>query len=117
MEETVEDGAGGGDVLEELAPVFEGTVTGHDGGAGLVASHDDFEEVLAGVLGQLLEAHVVDDEQIGLEVAAQEAVTLGERRSGKAIVTAGLEEGQELVLTPDAAWKPGMRVRRAAAAP
>ncbi len=45
------------------------------------------------------------------------AVTLGERRSGKAIVTAGLEEGQELVLTPDAAWKPGMRVRRAAAAP
>ena len=30
------------------------------------------------MLGQLLEAHVVDDEQVGLEVAAQEAVTLGE---------------------------------------
>jgi RND family efflux transporter MFP subunit len=45
------------------------------------------------------------------------AVTLGERRSGKAIVTGGLEEGQELVLTPDPAWNSGMRARRAATAP
>jgi hypothetical protein len=32
--------------------------------------------VLSGVLGQLLEAHVVDDQEIGLEVMAQEPVLL-----------------------------------------
>lgn len=47
-------GTGGGHILEQFTPVFEGAVAGHDGGAGLVAAHDALEEILAGVLGQLL---------------------------------------------------------------
>ena len=31
VEESVEDGAGCGDVAEELAPFFDGAVGGHDG--------------------------------------------------------------------------------------
>jgi hypothetical protein len=85
MEEAVEDGAGGGNVLEQLAPVFERAVAGHDGGAGFVAAHDDFQEVLAGVFGELLEAHVIDDEQIGFEILTQPAVALGERFFGEEI--------------------------------
>jgi len=41
-----------------------------------VAAHDDLQDVLAGPLGQLLEAHVVDDEQVGFEVLTQGAIFL-----------------------------------------
>lgn len=68
MEEAVEDGAGGGNVLQEFAPVLQRPVAGHDGGAGLVAAHDDLQQILAGVLGQGPQAHVIDDEQVALEV-------------------------------------------------
>ncbi len=78
MEKAVEDGAGGGHIGQELAPVFNGTVTGHDGGAVFVAAHDDFQEVFAGVLGQGLEAHVIDDEQVWFEITAQYPILLVE---------------------------------------
>lgn len=44
-------------------------------------------------------------------------VALGERKSGKVIVLSGLQEGQELVLSPSEKLKDGMQVRRAAQAP
>ena len=78
MEEAIEDGAGGGHVAQEFAPVFERPVAGHDGGAVFVAAHDDFQQVFAGVFGQGLEAHVVDDDQVGLQVSAQGFVLLVE---------------------------------------
>jgi len=59
MEESVEDGAGGGNVLEELPPLFDWPVAGHDGGSVFIPPHDDLEEVLSGVPGKLFEAHVV----------------------------------------------------------
>ena len=85
VEEAVEDGAGGGHVLKQLAPVLERTVAGHDRGARFVAAHDDLEQILAGVLRQRTQAHVVDDEQIGFDVAAQDAVTLRERVLGEEV--------------------------------
>jgi hypothetical protein len=33
-----------------------------------VPAHDELEEVLSGMFGQLFEAHVIDDEQIGFEI-------------------------------------------------
>lgn len=42
---------------------------------------------------------------------------LGERRSGKSIVLAGLKEGEELVIDPSAELKASMQVRRAAQSP
>lgn len=75
-EEAVEDGAGGGHIAEEFAPVFDGAVGGHEGGAGFVAAEDDLQEDLAAFGGQVLEAHVVDYEQFGFEVTGEEAVFL-----------------------------------------
>ena len=47
VKEAVEDGRGTGHVAEELTPVFEWSVTGHDGASGLVAAHVDLEQVFA----------------------------------------------------------------------
>jgi hypothetical protein len=60
MEESVEDGTGGGNVLEELAPLFDRPVAGHDGGSVFIPPHDDLEEVLSRVPGELFEPHVID---------------------------------------------------------
>ena len=63
MQQSVEEGAHGGIVAEQLAPVVDGAVGCHDGADALVATHDDFEQVLSGGVRQLAHAEVVDDEQ------------------------------------------------------
>ena len=85
MQEAVEDGSGGGHVLKQFAPVLERTVARHDGRARLVAAHDDFEQILAGVLRQGAQAHVVDDEQVALEVGLQDPVPLLEGVLGEEV--------------------------------
>jgi len=50
----------------------------HDGGPVFITAHDDFEEVFAGVFGELFEAKIVDDQQLRLEIAAQGFVPLVE---------------------------------------
>lgn len=47
MHEAVEDGVGDGGVGEPLVPVFDGELTGDDGGAAAFAVFQDFEEVTA----------------------------------------------------------------------
>ena len=78
VQEPVNDGSGGGHVGQQLAPFLQRAVAGHDGGAVFVATHDDFQQVFARVFGQLFEAHVVNDDQIGLEVFAHGAFLLVE---------------------------------------
>ena len=85
MEEAVEDGPRGGDVLEEFSPVLERAVAGHDGGAGFVAAHDDLEQVLPGVLGQGAQTHVVDDQEVGLDVLLEHAIALLEGIVGQEV--------------------------------
>ena len=77
VEESVEDGAGCGDVAEELAPFFDGAVGGHEGGSVFVSAHDDFQEDFAATGGEVFEAHVVDDEEVGFEEEAQQAGVVG----------------------------------------
>jgi hypothetical protein len=77
VEESVEDGAGCGDVAEELAPFFDGAVGGHDGGAVFVSAHYDFQEDFAAAGGEIFEAHVVDDEEVWFEEKALEAGVVG----------------------------------------
>lgn len=76
LEEAVEYGGGAWDVTDEFPPVFERSVAGHDGAAGLMSAHDDLEEVFAAAFWELLHAHVIDDEQIRLEVACERGVVL-----------------------------------------
>ena len=73
VEQSVEDGAGCGNIAEQLAPFFNGPIGGHHGGAVLIPAHDDLEEYFAALGRQDLQAHVVDDQQIGFEIAGQEA--------------------------------------------
>jgi hypothetical protein len=74
VKEAVEDGRGAGHIAQELASVLERTVTGHDGASRLVAPHDDLEEVFTAAFWKLLHAHVVDDEEVGPEVAGERGV-------------------------------------------
>jgi hypothetical protein len=78
VEEAVEDSCGARDIAEELAPIFEWSVACHDGASGLMPPHDDFEEIFAAVLGELLHAHIVDDQEVGSQVAGQGGVIVTE---------------------------------------
>jgi hypothetical protein len=60
VEEAIQDGAGCGHVTQKLAPFLQGPVAGHDGGPVFIPAHDYLEKMLARVLGQLLEAKIVN---------------------------------------------------------
>jgi hypothetical protein len=74
VQQAVEDGSGSGNVTQQLSPFVHRTVGGHDGGAHFVAAQDDFEQQFAAARGQGFESHVVDDEQVGFEIAGEQAV-------------------------------------------
>ncbi len=61
-----QDGVG-----EQPIPVLGRAVGGHDHGAGLVAVTDELEQVLGLGGRELADAEVVQDEQVGSQVAAQ----------------------------------------------
>ena len=52
VHEAVEDGIGDGRIDDDLVPVIDGELTGHDGRAAAVAIVDDFEQVAALLRGQ-----------------------------------------------------------------
>jgi len=108
LEESVEDGRGARDIADELAPVFDRAVAGHDGASCLVPSHDDLEEVFTASLGELLHAHVVDDEEIGSEVSSEDGIVMidgffveevadeiedGSVEGGSALLDGGIADG------------------------
>ena len=71
MQAAIQDGAGGGHVPQEFAPFLQWPVTGHDSGPVFIPAHDDFKKMLAGVLGQLLQAEIVNYQKFRVEVTAQ----------------------------------------------
>ena len=77
VEEAVEDRGGAGNVTQQLAPLFDRAVGGHDRGTLLVAPHDDLEKAFASTWWQGFDPHVVDDEQCGLQVTLEVAVRTG----------------------------------------
>lgn len=74
MQEPIQDGGGAGNIADQLAPVFLRTIAGHHRRPEFVPAHDDLEQVLTGSLWQLLHPHVIDDQQIRLEVSLQDAI-------------------------------------------
>src|SRR5262249_22964154 len=63
MQQSVEHGADGGYIAEQFAPVLDGTVGSEQSTETLIATHDDFQEVLGGGVRQLAHAEVVNDEE------------------------------------------------------
>ncbi len=60
VEKAVENGRGGGRVVEELAPFFDGAVGGHQGGAVFVSAQDDLQQGFSGLARQGFGAHVIN---------------------------------------------------------
>jgi len=71
VQEPVQDRRGRGNIAEQLAPVFQWSVRCHYRGFCLIPPHDYFKQILAGAFGQLLDAHIVDYQEIGLEIFGQ----------------------------------------------
>ena len=73
VDEAVEDGVGVGGVADEGVPVGDGELAGDEGGSSAVAIFEDFQQIVAGLGVERLEAPVVEDEQLdgaeGLEAA------------------------------------------------
>jgi len=93
VEDAVEDGGGGGLVAKELAPLVDGTVGSEDGGAHFVAAHDDFQEVFGGLGAEGFHADVVEDEQVGAQVALEGFVAFGGLVAGVGEVAGEVEDG------------------------
>ena len=77
-EETIEDGRCGRNVADQQAPVLEGTVGGHEGRPQLEAAHDDLEQMLPALPGEILEPHVVDDQKVRPQILSEDLVPLVE---------------------------------------
>src|SRR6185437_13389071 len=63
-EETIENRRRGGHVAEEDAPILRRPIRRDECRRGFVASHEDFEEVLRRIRGELRHAEVFQDEEI-----------------------------------------------------
>ena len=63
MQETIEHGANGGNIAEQRAPVFGGTIRSEQRVEALVAARNDFEYILGGGVREFAHFGVVDDEQ------------------------------------------------------
>ena len=74
LQEAIQNGRCGRNVSDQFAPVFQRSVTGHHGAAEFVATHDDLEEKLAALFRQMLHAHVVEDQQVWLEISVENPV-------------------------------------------
>ena len=92
VKEAIEDGGGGRDITDELTPFFEGTVGCHECGFDFISAHDDFKEVFAGAGRELLYAHVIDNEQVALEVTLHHAI-MGVFRTGLVKVIKDIKDG------------------------
>ena len=78
MQEPVQDRRGRGNIAEQLSPVLQRPVRGHYRRSCLIPPHDYFKQIFAGTLGQLLDAHVIDYQQIRLEIFGHYILLTGE---------------------------------------
>ena len=74
MQQSIKNCGGAGHVLQQFSPVFDWAIRRHHGRTRLVAPHDDLEQDFSTAARQNLNSHVVDDEQIRLEVLGQHAI-------------------------------------------
>jgi hypothetical protein len=63
VKQTIEHGADGGNIAEQLAPVVDGAVGSEQRADALVTSHDDLRQIFGGGVRQFAHAEVINDEQ------------------------------------------------------
>ena len=68
VQDAIEDSRRRRYITDQFAPLFQWPVGSHDGEAQLIPSHDNLKEILAGLLGQLFDTHIVDHQKIDFEV-------------------------------------------------
>ena len=73
MDEAVEDGIGDCRIDDDLVPMIDGELAGHDCRAAAVAIVDDFEQVAALLGGQRCQPPIVEDQKLDTGEALEEA--------------------------------------------
>ena len=63
MQQPVEERRHRGGVAEQFAPVFDGAIRREDRRRALVAAHHEFQQILAGGVGQFAHPEIIDDEE------------------------------------------------------
>ena len=63
MEEAIEHGTDGGDIAEQLAPIFHRAIGSEQSAGALVAAHDDLQQVLGGGMWKFAHAEVIENEE------------------------------------------------------
>lgn len=86
MDEPIQDRIAKSRIANQVMPVFEGELAGHEGGPAVVAVLEDFEQVASFEVAEGGQAPVVEDEEVGL----------GERCEAGAIGAVGAREGEVL---------------------
>ena len=78
VQEAVEDGCRRGNIADQFAPLFQRPIRRHHGRLQLIPPHDHLEKVFAGTFRQRLDAHIVDNQQVRLEVFVHDFILPGE---------------------------------------
>ena len=73
MHETVEDGVGDRGISDQLVPVLDGNLTGHDRRAAAVAVVDDLEQVAALLRGERRKSPIVKNQKFDACEALEQA--------------------------------------------
>ena len=73
MHQTVEDGVGDCGISDQLVPMLDGNLAGHDCRAAAVTVVDDVEQVAALLRGERGEPPIVEDQQLDTCQALEQA--------------------------------------------
>ena len=81
MDQAIQDSVGQCWITDDPMPVVHGELSGHNSRAQAMAVFEDFQEIMALLIGEFGQAPVVEDQQIGFGEANKEfsvaAVCLG----------------------------------------
>jgi hypothetical protein len=71
VQKPVEDRPDRRSILKQLSPLLQRTAAGHDDGAVFIPSHHHMKQVFPRLLGQRLQSHAVDHNDVRLEIVGK----------------------------------------------
>ena len=79
LQKPIQDGSGGGDITQELPPLFNGAVGGHKSGAILMTANNNFQENFRALGWEMFHTKIVNGQKIGFEKTLESALGLSGR--------------------------------------